>query len=121
MGPRSRYIRANGINHHYLQWGDPEGPPLLMLHATGLCAHSWRPIAQDLGRDFRVVAFDQRGHGDTDPSDRGYTFQLLGEDLAAAIQALDLQHAYVVGQGWLPAITCHSPFRMIVAHCPMAL
>ena len=71
MQPQSKYIKANGINHHYLDWGNPENPPLLMLHATGLCAHAWQPIARELAGDFHVMAFDQRGHGDTDPSDRG--------------------------------------------------
>jgi pimeloyl-ACP methyl ester carboxylesterase len=71
MQPQSKYIKANGINHHYLDWGNPENPPLLMLHATRLCAHAWQPIARELAGDFHVMAFDQRGHGDTDPSDRG--------------------------------------------------
>jgi pimeloyl-ACP methyl ester carboxylesterase len=38
-----------------------------MLHATGLCAWPWKPIARRLSRAFRVLAFDQRGHGGTDP------------------------------------------------------
>lgn len=62
----SPFIQANGIRHHYLEWGSPSNPPLLMLHATGLCAWLWKPIARELSRRYRVLAFDQRGHGDTD-------------------------------------------------------
>ena len=91
------YIAANGINHHYLDWGDPAAPPLLMVHATGLSSHCWLPIARELAADYRVMALDQRGHGDTDPSDRGYSFELVGEDVAAVIQALDLSDLRVVG------------------------
>lgn len=97
MEPQSKYIFANGINHHYLDWGNSEKPPLLLLHATGLCAHPWRPIAQGLAQDFHVMAFDQRGHGDTDRSEQGYNFHLLGEDLATLIETFGWQHLYIVG------------------------
>ena len=93
----SRYVRANGIRHHYLEWGDPDAPPLLMLHATGLCAWPWKPIARQLARNYRVLAFDQRGHGDTDASDKGYRFEYVGEDLAAIIETLDLPSPRVIG------------------------
>lgn len=95
--PQSKYIQANGIKHHYLDWGNPGGRSLLMLHATGLCAAPWGPIAQELAEEFHVMAFDQRGHGDSDPSDGGYNFHLVGEDLAATVKALGLSDLYIVG------------------------
>lgn len=64
-----QYIHANGIRHHYLGWGDAGNPPLLMLHATGLCAWPWKPMARRLARRYRVLAFDQQGHGDTNEED----------------------------------------------------
>lgn len=97
MIPQSKYIKANGINHHYLDWGNPSGRPLLMLHATGLCAAPWLPIARELAEEFHVMAFDQRGHGGSDPSDCGYNFHLVGEDLAATIGALGLGNLCIVG------------------------
>ena len=93
----SRYVHANGIRHHYLEWGDSDAPPLLMLHATGLCAWPWKPIARRLSARYHVLAFDQRGHGDTDPSDKGYRFEYAGEDLAAIVDAMELQSPRVVG------------------------
>ena len=102
----SRYVSANGIRHHYLEWGDPSSRPLLMLHATGLCAWPWKPIARQLAEDYRVLAFDQRGHGDTDRSDKGYKFEYAGEDLAAIVEAMDLESPRVIGHssGGLAAI-----------------
>lgn len=102
----SRYVSANGIRHHYLEWGEPSNPPLLMLHATGLCAWPWKPIARRLAEHYRVLAFDQRGHGDTDKSDKGYKFEYAGEDLAAIVAAMDLQFPRVIGHssGGLAAI-----------------
>lgn len=110
MNPQSKYVEANGINHHYLDWGNPSGRPLLMLHATGLCASPWLPIARELAKEFHVMAFDQRGHGDSDPSDRGYNFHLVGDDLAATIEALGLNDLYIVGHsaGGLATIIAES-------------
>ena len=93
----SRYVQANGITHHYLEWGDADAPPLLMLHATGLCAWPWKPMARQLARKYRVLSFDQRGHGDTDASDKGYRFEYAGEDLAAIVDALELERPRVIG------------------------
>ena len=92
-----RYVQANGITHHYLEWGGESRPPLIMVHATGLSSHSWLPIARKLADDYHVMALDQRGHGDTDQSDCGYSFELVGEDVAAVIEALGLEQVSVVG------------------------
>ena len=93
----SHFVSANGIRHHYLEWGNPSDPPVLMLHATGLCAWPWKPIARRLAERYRVLAFDQRGHGDTDPSDKGYRFEYAGEDLAAIVEAMHLESPRVIG------------------------
>jgi len=97
MRPQSKFVSANGIRHHYLDWGNETKPPLLLLHATGLCAFPWKPIAKGLAENFHVMAFDQRGHGDTGPSVCGYTFHLLGEDLAAIIQECGWTNPCIVG------------------------
>ncbi len=93
----SHHIHANGIRHHYLEWGDAGNPPLLMLHATGLCAWPWKPMARGLAQRYRVLAFDQRGHGDTDKSDKGYSFEYAGEDIAAIVETMELERPRVVG------------------------
>ncbi len=102
--PKSQFIAANGLRHHYLDWGNPEAPPLLMLHGAGLCAHTWEPIARGLAPEFHVMAFDQRGHGDTDATPGDYRFERLGEDLAAIIQSSHWREA-----GWpAPCVVGHS-------------
>ena len=93
----SQFVDANGIRHHYLEWGEPSRPPLLLLHATGLCAWPWKPIARRLADNYRVLAFDQRGHGDTGRSDKGYKFEYAGEDLAAIVETMGLEHPRVIG------------------------
>lgn len=97
MSQSTRFVTANGIQHHILEMGERSNPPVMLVHATGLCAHSWLPIAKDLTRDYFVMALDQRGHGDTDSSDCGYSFELVGNDLKAIIETLDLRALRVVG------------------------
>jgi len=97
LQPVSKFVQANGINNHYLAWGDPDNPPLVMAHGVGLCAQIWNHAAVDLARDYYVMSFDLRGHGDTDKPGTGYTFQQIGEDMAAVIQALGLDRPFAVG------------------------
>ncbi len=95
--PESKYVEANGIRHHYLAWGDPTNPPLVMMHGIGLCAQVWNANARDLSRDFHVIVPDLRGHGDTGKPGSGCTFMELGADVAALIQALGLERPFGVG------------------------
>ena len=55
----------------YREWGRPDGAVVLMLHGLGSSGASWRHVAPALGRRFRVIAPDARGHGIRDhPSHR---------------------------------------------------
>jgi len=51
LEPESKFVEANGLNFHYLAWGDPQKPPLVMAHAIGLCAQIWNHAARDLAKD----------------------------------------------------------------------
>lgn len=97
MQPESRFVQANGMRNHYLAWGDSSNPPLVMVHGIGLCAQVWNSAARDLAKDYYVMSLDLRGHGDTDKPGDGYTFQQLGADVAAVIQALGLERPFGVG------------------------
>jgi pimeloyl-ACP methyl ester carboxylesterase len=94
--PEDKFITANGLNLHYLDWGNPDAPPMLLLH--GLCgnAHYWDFFAQSMKNDYHVLALDQRGHGDSSwaPSygPRDYTL-----DLEAFITTLKLDNIVLIG------------------------
>tara|TARA_A100001037_G_scaffold306590_2_gene353011 strand:- start:433 stop:1284 length:852 start_codon:yes stop_codon:yes gene_type:complete len=97
LTPTDKYIQANGITQHYLDWGNPGAPPLLMIHATGLCAHVWNPYAQKLSASFHVICLNQRGHGYTDQPTGEYDFELVGQDVAAFIEELNLTNLHGIG------------------------
>lgn len=96
MNPKSRFIHANDITLHLLDWGN-NGPPLLLAHSTFLCARSWAPMVASLADRFHVMALDLRGHGDSDKPEEGYTWDLMAADLAGVMEALDLQDTLLVG------------------------
>ena len=95
--PASGYVKANGIRQHYLEWGAPGAPTVVMLHGIGLCASVWSQTARQLAREYRVLSLDLRGHGDSDKPAGGYTFPELGRDLAGAVQELGLRQPFAVG------------------------
>lgn len=96
MEPVSRFVHANGINLHLLDWGN-NGPPLLLLHPTSFCARVWAPTVGLLADRFHAMAIDMRGHGDSDKPRDGYTWETFGADLAGVLDALDLRDVLVVG------------------------
>ena len=97
MEPESRFVETDGVNHHYLEWGDPEKPNILMFHAVGMCAAIWNNAARDLAEDYHVCSFDLRRHGDTEHPDGEYTFMQIGHDTASVIKALKLEGAICIG------------------------
>jgi 3-oxoadipate enol-lactonase len=90
-------IRANGISFNY-QVDGREGAPWLMLSnslATNLSM--WDEQAAALGRSFRILRYDQRGHGGTEAPAGPYTFELLIADVVALLDALAIKRTHFLG------------------------
>lgn len=70
--------------------GARTGPPLLLVHGTGFCAQVLAPLAVHLGTRYRCHAIDLRGHGlTTAPEGLDYAWTGLGDDVVAAVKAVD--------------------------------
>ena len=96
--PESKSVKANGLNFHYLEWGDPSKPLILMLHGFAQQAHSWDFVALAFADRFRIIALDQRGHGDSDwASDGDYTPETQQIDIAAIVHELSLDEFVLMG------------------------
>jgi pimeloyl-ACP methyl ester carboxylesterase len=93
---RDETISLNGLRFHYRDWSNPQAPPLLLLHAYTSHARSWDTMARRLVGRFRVLALDQRGHGESEHA-ADYDEQRLVEDLAAFVDALGLATFAAVG------------------------
>ncbi|MES2534947.1 MAG: alpha/beta hydrolase [Pseudomonadota bacterium] len=80
-------------------WGDPKGPLVLLQHGGGQTRHAWKGTGELLGeRGYHVVAFDARGHGDSDWAPDGlYGQNVMVEDLKCVITALGGGRPVLVG------------------------
>ena len=87
----------NGLQLAYIEMGDPNGVPILLLHGFTDSARSWSLTAPYLAPDFRVVAPDLRGHGHSDRPDGCYTIPEMANDIRFLIVALDLAPCHLVG------------------------
>jgi esterase len=91
----SGHLDLGGLRLHYLDWGG-DGPPLVMLHGLTGHARTWDHTAAALSQEYRVLALDQRGHGDSEWAPR-YGLGLMAKDLLAFLDALHLDEVTLMG------------------------
>ena len=96
--PRSRRLQLQHVDLHYLEWGAAQSPPLLLVHGGSAHAHWWDHIAVELAQDYRVIALDLRGHGEsgwvTPPS---YEIDDYAADIAEVAEHLQLAPFILMG------------------------
>lgn len=86
--PTARVHVSQGLRLNYFDWGNPGAPLLLLVHGIRDHARSWDWVARALRHDWRVIAPDLRGHGDSDWSpDGGYLGSYHVLDLADLVEA----------------------------------
>jgi esterase len=96
--PRDLYADAHGLRLHYLEWGDPAAHPIVLLHGGALTAHTWDVVCLGLLQDYRCIAPDLRGHGDTDwAADGDYSPDAYRRDLEALLAHLGIQRCILIG------------------------
>ena len=76
-----------------------EGPPVVLLHGLACGQRMWFHQVRALRSRFRVITYDQRGHGGTDAPAvaTGYSAALLARDLVGVLDALKIERAAIVG------------------------
>jgi 3-oxoadipate enol-lactonase len=90
-------INANGISINY-QIDGPEGAPWLILSNSLLTSLAmWDEQVAELKTTFRVLRYDQRGHGATQATDGKYSFDILVADVIALMDALSIKRANFAG------------------------
>lgn len=102
----SRHVRyqvetPDGLQLSAHEWGNPDGPEILFIHGMAQAHLSFaRQFDSALAERFRLVAFDLRGHGDSDkPADPAFYVEgkRWADDVAAVIAATALRRPVVVG------------------------
>jgi pimeloyl-ACP methyl ester carboxylesterase len=74
-----------------------KGSPLLLIQGLGYARWGWEPIVAPLARSFRVIAFDNRGIGQSEVTRGPYTARLLAEDALGVLDSLGVERAHVCG------------------------
>jgi esterase len=92
------FIDLAGRRFHYLDRGGPGRPAVILLHGFNQTCHSWDEFAPRIAEaGYRVVALDQRGHGDSDPArDGDYGREAMADDVALLADALDISRFAVI-------------------------
>jgi pimeloyl-ACP methyl ester carboxylesterase len=89
--PRDRTTTGNRLTLHWLEWGDDDGPVVLLLHGFLEHAHAWHLVGPRLAAaGYRAAALDLRGHGDSGWVGAGgyYHFADYASDVAFVVRAL---------------------------------
>lgn len=89
---------ADGTEIFYKDWGPKEAQPILFHHGWPLSADDWdTQMMFFLGRGYRVLAHDRRGHGRSTQTWEGNEMNTYADDVKALVEALDLQNVIHIG------------------------
>jgi pimeloyl-ACP methyl ester carboxylesterase len=96
-GPTSQSFISQRQRLHYVDWGNPDAPPLILQHGGRDHCRSWDWVAQELRHDWHIIAPDLRGHGDSAwSSDGHYTMDAFVYDFAQLVHTLGYDQVNVV-------------------------
>jgi 3-oxoadipate enol-lactonase len=82
---------------HYALEGQSGAPVLVFSNSLGANYSMWDPQAREFRKKFRVLRYDTRGHGQSPPTPGLYSIELLGRDVIAMLDAMDLDRVHFCG------------------------
>ena len=96
-GPTSQSFISQRLRMNYVDWGNPDAPPLILQHGGRDHCRSWDWVAQALRSDWHIIAPDLRGHGDSAWStDGNYTMDAFVYDFAQLVHTLGHDQVTVI-------------------------
>jgi pimeloyl-ACP methyl ester carboxylesterase len=110
VGVTDGFVAVGDLRLHYQAWGPDAAPhTAVLVHGLGSSCHIWDLTAPSLADEaLRVVALDQRGHGESDQPDSGYDFPTVVADLKGFLDALGISEpAVIVGHSWGSSVVLH--------------
>lgn len=97
--PTENWATVGELKLRYLDWGG-EGPLIMALHGLASSAQWYYRLAQRLKDKYRIIAPDQRGHGQTTQAPSGYDWQTLASDVTGLMDQLGDEQAIILGHSW---------------------
>ena len=93
-----RFVKVGDLNLHYLEWGEPGAPPVIMVHGLTGNAHAFDSLAAHFATRYHVISVDVRGRGDSDwAADGDYSNDAYVSDLEGLREALGFERLSLVG------------------------
>lgn len=94
-GSRGSVTTSDGVSLRYIDCGS--GRPMVLIHGGLQTAAQFRKQIVEFSTTHRVIAYDQRGHGDSDKPPYGYRTSRLAKDLYELIESLNLNEVVLLG------------------------
>jgi pimeloyl-ACP methyl ester carboxylesterase len=91
------YATINNATMHYVEKGNPSGMPVVFLHGFPFSHEMWNPQLEVVGTTHHAIAYDLRGHGESDVGDGQYTIESHVDDLIELLNHLHIVKTVVVG------------------------
>jgi pimeloyl-ACP methyl ester carboxylesterase len=96
--PRSHTLVRDGVKLHHLEWGAENRDAIVLVHGSRLHAHVWDDFGRRYSDRYRIIAVDQRGHGDSGwGGEGGYDLEDFYRDLRTVVEAKGLKRYTLIG------------------------
>ena len=106
-----RFENVGGVTWHWVEAGS--GEPVVLLHGIPESWQCWRHQIPVLATQFRVLAFDLKGYGQSDTAEGDYSADQVARELLACLDTLGIQRFRLAGHDWGVLISDH-----IIHQCP---
>jgi 3-oxoadipate enol-lactonase len=90
-------ITINGLKINYNTYGPATKTPVVFIHGFPFSQAMWTPQIQALQGNYRLITFDNRGHGKSDAGDGQYPLEFFVDDLIGLLDALKIEQAILCG------------------------
>ena len=89
-------VKVNGVSLAVHEWSG-KGPAIVCIHGLTANHTCWASIADILSPDYRLIAFDLRGRGESDKPEKGYSLEVHCQDVAGLLDHFGLKRAVIMG------------------------
>lgn len=89
--------RINGMEIHYEDLGSPTASPIVLIHGFPFSHAMWQPQIELLKHKYRVIAYDARGHGESEVGDGQYLIEFFVDDLISLLDHLKIEKTILCG------------------------
>lgn len=97
-GPTSHNYFSQRLRLHYVDWGNPDGPPMILIHGGRDHCRNWDWVAEQFRDEYHIIAPDLRGHGDSEWMVGGSYNQLdYVYDIAQLLHQKDMNPVTIIG------------------------